>query len=232
MLVVDDGEARKFAAADIHDLLRDRICLLEYRPGAILRENEIASEFSVSRTPVREALQRLSIEGLVEVRNGIGTFVTTLDPTQLREVFELRIQMAKLFGRMQPRDVLPNDISMLERLLQRSNHLIDNLDLREHWEINHALHFVISDMVGNQTFLDMWHNLYFRAARVWYDVSREIWLDAVRLLQLEITDLLTAARENDIEAIGYVKRNYIRFCWKRIETRSETGEQETSAFRS
>ncbi|MEI9414443.1 GntR family transcriptional regulator [Mesorhizobium sp. Cs1321R2N1] len=214
--MADENEGRRIAAADIHDLLRDRICLLEYRPGAILRENEIAAEFSVSRTPVREALQRLSIEGLVEVRNGIGTFVTTLDPAQLREVFELRIEMAQLFGRMRRRDVTSEDVAVLETLLQRSQGLIDIFDLHEHWQINHVLHFAISDIVSNRTFLEMWHNLYFKAARAWYDISRDIWVDAVRLLQLEITDLLTASRENDVDAIGYIKRNYIKFCWKRI----------------
>ena len=219
MVMADETEVKRVASADIHDLLRDRICLLEYRPGAMLRENEIAAEFSVSRTPVREALQRLSIEGLVEVRNGIGTFVTTLDPTQLREVFELRIELAQLFGRMQRRDVTADDVEFLEVLLEKSQRLIDHFDLHEHWKINHALHFAISDIVGNRTFLEMWHNLYFKAARVWYDVSRDIWEDAVRLLQLEITDLLTAARENDVEAIGYIKRNYIKFCWRRIEER-------------
>ncbi|MES0213352.1 GntR family transcriptional regulator [Mesorhizobium sp. M0028] len=215
-----EGEARRAAATEIHDLLRDRICLLEYRPGAMLRENDIAIEFNVSRTPVREALQRLSIEGLVEVRNGVGTFVTTLDPDQLREVFEFRIQMARLFGRLDTRDATADDVAILEALLTRSQALMNNFDTHEHWIINHRLHFAISNLVLNRTFLEMWHNLYFRAARVWYDISRHIWQDAVGMLQMEITDLLTAARENDIEAIGYIKRNYINFCWKRIASNS------------
>ncbi|MBP2236117.1 DNA-binding GntR family transcriptional regulator [Sinorhizobium kostiense] len=217
-----DGEARKPAATEIHDLLRDRICLLEYRPGAMLRENDIAGEFNVSRTPVREALQRLSIEGLVEVRNGIGTFVTTLDQEQLREVFGIRVEMSRLFGRIDTREVTAADVAILEALLTRSRVLMDKFDVHEHWRINHRLHFAISDLVLNKTFLEMWHNLYFRAARVWYDVSRDIWPEAVGLLQLEINDLLTAARENDIEAIGYVKRNYINFCWKRIASRQRS----------
>ncbi|TCN20334.1 GntR family transcriptional regulator [Sinorhizobium americanum] len=214
-----DGDAKKVAATNIHDLLRDRICLLEYRPGAMLREIEIAGEFNVSRTPVREAFQRLSIEGLVEVRNGIGTFVTTMDAEQLREVFDVRIEMAQLFGRIDTRAATAEDVAILAALLARSKVLMDKFDLHEHWSINHKLHFAISDLVLNKTFKEMWHNLYFRAARVWYDVSREIWPDAVALLQMELTDLLTAARENDVEAIGYIKRNYINFCWKRIALR-------------
>lgn len=215
-------DKKRIGAGEIHDLLRDRICLLEYAPGAMLRETDIAVEFGVSRTPVREALQRLSIEGLIEARTGIGTFVTTLDPTQLREVFDLRIELAQLFGRLTARAATPADVALLESLLRRANSLEAKFDVTEHWQINHTLHFAISDLVLNKTFLDTWHNLYFRAARVWYDMSRDIWPDAVRLLQLEITDLLTALRENDIEAIGYIKRNYIKFCWKRISSRQHS----------
>ncbi|MER9927095.1 GntR family transcriptional regulator [Mesorhizobium sp. M0048] len=216
-----EEESKKVGAIEIHDLLRDRICLLEYAPGAMLRENDIAVEFHVSRTPVREAFQRLSIEGLVEVRNGIGTFVTPFDPVQLREVFNLRIEMAQLFGRIGARDATRADVAVLETLLNRSNNLAEKFEVGEHWQINHILHFAISDLLLNRVFLDVWHNLYFRAARAWYEMSRDIWPDAVRLLQLEITDLLTAMRENDIEAIGYIKRNYIKFSWKRISSKQQ-----------
>ncbi|MCV9999472.1 GntR family transcriptional regulator [Pararhizobium sp. YC-54] len=217
MANADEIEVRRIGAADIHDLLRDRICLLEYQPGTMLRESELATEFNVSRTPIREALQRLSIEGLVEVRNGIGTFVTTLDAEDLREVYSLRVEMAQLFGRMQTREITQQDAAALERLLARSNSLMDSVDLNEHWRINHELHFAVSDIIQNKTFLAIWHNLYFRAARAWYDVSQDVWADAVRLLQAELTDLLTAARENDVDAVGSIKRNYIKYCWKRVE---------------
>lgn len=216
-----EAESKKVGAIEIHDLMRDRICLLEYAPGTMLRESDIAVEFHVSRTPVREAFQRLSIEGLVEVRNGIGTFVTTLDPVQMREVFDLRIEMAQLFGRIEARDATTADVAVLETLLSRSHGLAEKFDVGEHWQINHILHFAISDLLLNNVFREMWHNLYFRAARAWYDMSRDIWPDAVRLLQLEITDLLTAVRENDIEAIGYIKRNYIKFSWKRISSKQK-----------
>lgn len=210
---------KRFGAVEVHNILRDRICLLEYAPGAMLRETEIASEFRISRTPVREALQRLSIEGLVEARNGVGTFVTVLDVAQLCEVFELRIEMAQMFGRLNARDACASDILLLESLLARTEGLANKFDAAEHWRINHSLHYAISDLLSNGTFLEMWHMLYFRAARVWYDMSRDIWPDAVRLLNLEITDLITAVRENDLEAVGFVKRNYIKFSWKRISQR-------------
>lgn len=55
-------------AIEIHRVLRDRICLLQYRPGELLVETELAAEFNVSRTPVRQALQRLDYEALSKPR--------------------------------------------------------------------------------------------------------------------------------------------------------------------
>ena len=63
----------------IYKTIRDRICLLEYEPGARLGEEELAREFGVSRTPLRRVLSRLEGEGLLESRHGVGTFVTDVD---------------------------------------------------------------------------------------------------------------------------------------------------------
>lgn len=210
------GGSRKVTSLDIHTQLRDRICLLEYRPGSILRENELADEFSVSRTPIREALQRLAVEGLVEVRNGVGTIVTALDFDELQEIYRLRTEMAVLLGRMGTRACTQADTDELGALLARSQRLTQSFNVREYWDINHKLHFVISDIILNRTFREIWDNLYFRAARTWYDVAKSMNAIATELLTMEITDLLLAVRENDAEAISYIKRNYISYSWQRV----------------
>lgn len=60
--------------------LRLRICLMDATQTHILYENSLAEEFGVSRTPVRQVLQRLAYEHQVETRTGIGTVVPPLDP--------------------------------------------------------------------------------------------------------------------------------------------------------
>jgi DNA-binding GntR family transcriptional regulator len=78
----------------IYKTIRDRICLLEYEPGARLAEEELAREFEVSRTPIRRVLARLEGEGLLESRHGVGTFVTDVDLDALGQVFQLRMELA------------------------------------------------------------------------------------------------------------------------------------------
>ena len=73
----------------MYKAIRDRICLLEYEPGARLSEEELAREFGVSRTPLRRVLSRLESEGLLESRHGVGTFVTDVDIDALLPVYRL-----------------------------------------------------------------------------------------------------------------------------------------------
>jgi DNA-binding GntR family transcriptional regulator len=74
----------------VTDQIRDLIITNEFGLGEQLSEGDIAEQLGVSRTPVREAFQRLEMEGLLEIRPQRGTFVFTYDVTELRELCELR----------------------------------------------------------------------------------------------------------------------------------------------
>ena len=73
--------------------LREQILRGHYRPGSRLNEGYIATELGVSRGPVREAMQRLARDGLIELRVHRGAFVRRLDPDQVRDLFEVRIAL-------------------------------------------------------------------------------------------------------------------------------------------
>lgn len=74
----------------IADALRGAICSGEIAPGAPLKQDEIAAEFSVSHTPVREALKALVSEGLATLHHNRGCFVSDLSSTVARELMEFR----------------------------------------------------------------------------------------------------------------------------------------------
>ena len=93
-LVLNAGAA---VGPQIYRILRERIISNDILPGARIVEPQISAEFSVSRQPVREALIKLSVEGLVEVRPQRGTFVRkiavpeVLDALFVREAIEADI---------------------------------------------------------------------------------------------------------------------------------------------
>ena len=89
-----DTEAKK-GNTDIYESLRRDIISLELHPGQRLRENELAEQFGVSRTPVRSALQRLESEGLVYTVPKSGNFVTKINLHNIYNTIYIRNSVDK-----------------------------------------------------------------------------------------------------------------------------------------
>ncbi len=113
---------RKTVAALTLEAMRDRILRGVYAEGAALRQDAVAAELGVSRSPVREALRQLEVEGLVTFRAHIGAVVSSLALNEIEEVFELRSAMAPdLLQRALPA-ITPADLG-------RAADILDTFDL-------------------------------------------------------------------------------------------------------
>ncbi len=84
----------------VYDRLLAGIALGDYAPGSALKEQELAAQLGVSRTPVREALLRLRLEGLVRVVPRGGIFVAEASIRQIREITEVRLVLEECSGRL------------------------------------------------------------------------------------------------------------------------------------
>ena len=132
--------------------LRDSIVSGEIQSGDLLREQQIAQELQISRTPVREALAVLESEGLVEVRRGIGAFVKPLSYKDISHIFEVRRALEILAIRTALYHITQEDIQQLEnrfhQLLTRyENH--EEIQAAEFTRIDFELHDLIVDRCEN-----------------------------------------------------------------------------------
>jgi len=82
---------QKWGAERIYGQLREDIMNLVLYPGSRVTESELAARFGVSRTPIREALQRLSVEGYLTIRPKHGCFIRNLDVFELAEYYDVRV---------------------------------------------------------------------------------------------------------------------------------------------
>jgi len=94
---------------DIADVIRKRICLQPLNEQTTLLEGALAAEFGVSRTPVRQALQRLAYEGLIEVRTGVGSIANPLDPAARGQHVTVHGGLLRLVGNL-PDAPVPHDV--------------------------------------------------------------------------------------------------------------------------
>ena len=86
----------KPSSRDVYSELREKILNFELYPGSRVTEQELASLFGVSRTPVRSALQRLEAEGYLTIQPKQGCFIRALDIAELAQYYQVRIALESL----------------------------------------------------------------------------------------------------------------------------------------
>jgi DNA-binding GntR family transcriptional regulator len=91
-----DDAGRKSLAEVAYEQLRDKLLMLEIKPGDLLQDDRLASELGIGRTPVREALKRLELDRLVVTYPRRGTFATRVEMTDLAYISEIRAQLEPL----------------------------------------------------------------------------------------------------------------------------------------
>ena len=202
----------------IYSTIRERICLLEYEPGMRLGEEELAREFGVSRTPLRRVLSRLESEGLLESRHGVGTFVTDVDLDGLTQVYQLRMELAELIGKLDPVPRMPEDIARVRAIVARCDALLDAPDPRTFARINMDFFKELAAMIGNEPLREISERLYYQTARIWLKSVPHLNLrDEIVVFRREVADILAAMEVGDLEAVGHIRRSHISMSVRRMK---------------
>ena len=150
----------------IFEIVRDRICLREYDEGHVIHEAALATEFRVSRTPIRQVLQRLVYEQLAETRNGVGTIVSYVDHHAV-DMLRFRIGLTGLIADLVPLQMPAGLRSDYARLLSLAEQLHDNSAIKEVWTVWRSHHEVRNALIGDEALRQMDDMIFFRIARSW-----------------------------------------------------------------
>lgn len=110
---------------DAYTLILEAIDEGTYRPGDRLVESELADRFGVSRTPIREALQRLETQSLL-ARDGRSLIVASLDHNQLSELYVVRAELEGLAARLAARHATPEEVRVLSEMVEEDQTLLGN----------------------------------------------------------------------------------------------------------
>ncbi|OLP47936.1 GntR family transcriptional regulator [Allorhizobium taibaishanense] len=135
-------------AEQIYWLLRQAIVHLEMEPGAVISEKDLCAELGVSRTPVREALQRLADEGLVDIFPHSGTYVSRISFTVAEEGFVIRRALEIESVRKAVANVSDADVARLKVLIGDMQAILDNNQLDSYLDCDDAFHSAIAGISG------------------------------------------------------------------------------------
>lgn len=205
-------------AQKIYETLRERICLLEYPPGEIIRERDLAAEFGVSRTPLRRVMQRLESDGLIQSRQGHGTVVTDIDLQGLKDTYFVRMKLAEIIGDSQPLQPSVENFEALNDLATRCRAAMNAPDFRVFGEINIGLHKQYQSVIRSVPLREASDRLFYQTARMWFQLlPKADWSEETSDLLQEITAVERFFRAGDVESAGLVHRNYLSLEVRRLD---------------
>ncbi len=165
MSVSGDGiraPARRSATDLAYEVLKRQVLICEIGPGTELREADLATALGVSRTPVREALNRLVYDGFVEVRPRQGYRVTDVTLAAVHEVFELRSQLEPVVVTLAVERASAEQLA----LLREHAHAPRPTTFEDCITQDHQLHELLADLSGNRRMAKVMRQLLAEMQRV------------------------------------------------------------------
>lgn len=209
------------AIEHVYDLLKDKILSGELAPGKRLDVGLICQQLGVSRTPVKNALQRLYMQGLVEIHARRATMVAKIEPNDIKETFELRKALEGLACELAAGNLRTDKIETLRELNRQM--FSPAITMAEHAKLNNEFHRTIVEAAGNQKLLSAYGQLHahLQIARVHY--GSNAWRN--RAFCAEHDAIIDALSRNDPWQARQLMEAHIEGALVRLLSKIETSQQ-------
>lgn len=143
----------------VFEAIREAIINGDLKQGERLMETQLADEMGVSRTPVREAIRKLELEGFVVMIPRKGAYVAGLSLKDIVDVFEIRAALEALAGSLAAERMTDDELEELERLLVRIGECAERKDVEQFVELDTQFHDILFQASRNARLSQMINNL-------------------------------------------------------------------------
>lgn len=143
----------------VFNTLRQAILRGELKPGERLMEIQLANKLGVSRTPIREAIRKLELEGLVLMIPRKWAEVAEITEKSLRDVLEVRRALEELSVQLACEKITKEEIRELERVAKEFQQVVKSSDITEIAEVDVRFHDIIYTATDNQKLIQLLNNL-------------------------------------------------------------------------
>jgi DNA-binding GntR family transcriptional regulator len=204
--------------------------------GTRLRQEALATEFGVSRTPVREALRKLQASGLIELRPNRGALVRGLSPREIRDAYEVRAELEGLAAELAAGRILHDQLGVLHsaqaefrRALEHTEAARavgaepDEAEIARWGRANDSFHQAIQEAAGNEVLLRHLEHLHRSFPR---DLSRTVLAESSTLLHGNVAEheaVLTAIEAHDPVRARVEMVRHVRNAGRLVVLRAEQG---------
>jgi DNA-binding GntR family transcriptional regulator len=212
--VDDETDASSSLSRLAYQRLADLIITLRLAPGAAINETALMEELKLGRTPVREALQRLAYEGLVELRPRRGASVAGLSILDLQQLFELRRLTEGSAAALAADRATLADLAAMRDALAELDRLEPDSSPEAYIAVDRAFHRALGRAAHNRFLEETLNRLYNLNLRLWYLALHKI--GPMRQAVDEHRQILEAILEHDGPKAEAAMRGHITSFQKRI----------------
>ncbi len=205
-----DGGVHTFVTKNewVYGRLKAEITSGMLQPDGRMVVSSIARRLGVSPMPVREAIGRLSQEGLVHITPHSGAKVASVNLVQLREIIIIRRELETLAARLAVPLLTPEVFAQLDSLLGEMSSCVERLDSRTYEQYNYIFHKIIYANCGNQTLAELISSLWDRSS-----ITRMTFAELPEQLgrsMREHREWMAAAKAGDAETVARIVHGHLK----------------------
>jgi len=187
----------------VYSLIRQQILLRRFQAGEKLDIYRLADQLGVSRTPVKDAVNRLALEGLVEIVPRRGTFVTKFGRKDIEELFDARCMVELWAAQKAMKRVTDQEIRQLQDLVAEGAKLLKKargeFDYESFSVLNARFHRLMLEFSGSRKLVDIYDSLHTHV-QVTRAMSQRA-LEACQLAQAEHEKIVEAYKQRDLKKL-------------------------------
>jgi DNA-binding GntR family transcriptional regulator len=199
----------------VYERLRTAIIRANLQPGEKLVELDIAAQMGTSQGPVREALQRLEWDGLVERRARSATFVTRISTDEMYELFSIRSAIEGFAIRRTAQTITAAQCTALDELIQKMAQVGSQKEILVLAEYDMQFHRRIVEWSGSAGLLRMWTLLSSQIERFIVESHPLHYPDFVEV-GTRHQPIVDALRKRDSDGAARAIQEHIMLIWSRI----------------
>lgn len=202
----DRGETASLRDA-AYEAIKHRIITCAFRPGEYINELQLSALLNIGRTPVHQALDRLMVEGMVEVIPRKGVIVKPVSLNEVLQIIEVRLINEPLGARLAAEHADDADLADMADVLKRAKHWAGLRNVENLMLLDREFHLLIARAARNDVLTELLRNLHERSLRFWF-----ISLNAptqYQLVQDEHAAILEAIRQRSTDKADSAMRRHI-----------------------
>jgi len=203
-MIKEGTKNNQLISGRIYDEIKKRIIYHLYPPGQVLNEQKLMEEFSVSRTPIREALIRLEIDKFVVIMPRALTMVSQIDYKELKNIFEIRVFLESLGARLAAERIKDDQVAGIKEIFANfpnEQHTQDDL-----FQMDMNLHQKIYEAMDNPLLADFLNNLLDHCLRLHFAMRSKSY---VRIALKDAHLLIEALERRDCDLAEKLMRKHV-----------------------